>query len=48
VLSAVEGLEIAAPALQPYVLPVTLIVIAVLFAVQKRGTGASAPCSARS
>ncbi len=48
VLSAVEGLEVAAPGLQPYVLPVTLIVIVALFAVQKRGTAASAPISARS
>ncbi len=39
VLSAVEGLEVAAPGLQPYVLPVTLLVIVALFAVQKRGTG---------
>ena len=38
VLSAVEGLEVAAPALQPYVIPATLIVLVGLFAVQKRGT----------
>jgi KUP system potassium uptake protein len=39
VLSAVEGLEVAAPSLKPYVLPATLIVLVVLFAVQRRGTG---------
>jgi KUP system potassium uptake protein len=39
VLSAVEGLEVATPAFKSYVLPVTLIVLFVLFFVQKRGTG---------
>ena len=39
VLSAVEGLEVATPAFKPYIIPVTLIVLVVLFAVQKRGTG---------
>jgi len=39
VLSAVEGLEVATPALKPYVIPVTLIVLAGLFAAQKWGTG---------
>jgi KUP system potassium uptake protein len=39
VLSAVEGLEVATPALKPYVIPVTLLVIAGLFVVQKWGTG---------
>jgi KUP system potassium uptake protein len=39
VLSAVEGLEIAAPALKEFVLPISVAVIAVLFAVQYRGTG---------
>ncbi|MFT4192827.1 MAG: potassium transporter Kup [Comamonas sp.] len=38
VLSAVEGLGIISPALHPYILPVTLLVLFVLFAVQKRGT----------
>ena len=38
VLSAVEGLEIATPALKSYVIPVTLAVLAVLFYFQKRGT----------
>jgi KUP system potassium uptake protein len=40
VLSAVEGLEVATPALKPYVLPVSLVVLLVLFAVQRRGTAA--------
>ncbi|MDR3453608.1 MAG: potassium transporter Kup [Rhodoferax sp.] len=38
VLSAVEGLEVAAPHLKPYVLPVTLAVLIALFLVQKNGT----------
>ncbi len=39
VLSAVEGLEVAAPALHEYVVPVTLVVLTALFAVQRFGTG---------
>ncbi len=39
VLSAIEGLEVATPTFKPYVIPITLIVILVLFIVQKRGTG---------
>jgi KUP system potassium uptake protein len=38
VLSAVEGLEVATPAFKPYVVPITLVVIVVLFFVQSRGT----------
>ena len=38
VMSAVEGLEIAAPTLKQYVLPISLAVIIALFAVQYRGT----------
>src|SRR5690349_10453689 len=38
VLSAVEGLELAAPGLQHYVLPLTIVILIVLFAVQRRGT----------
>ncbi len=38
VLSAVEGLEIVAPGLEHWVVPVTLVIIVVLFAVQKHGT----------
>ena len=39
VLSAVEGMEIAIPALKPYVLPITVAILFGVFAVQKRGTG---------
>ena len=39
VLSAVEGLEVAAPALHDAVLPITLLVLTVLFSVQRFGTG---------
>ncbi len=38
VLSAVEGLKVAAPALEPFVVPITLVVLTALFAVQKLGT----------
>ncbi|TBW51294.1 potassium transporter Kup [Marinobacter halodurans] len=38
VLSAVEGLEVAAPSLERYVLPITITILVALFAVQKRGT----------
>ena len=39
VLSAVEGLKIRTPALEPYVLPITLTLLIALFAMQSRGTG---------
>ncbi len=39
VLSAVEGLEISAPGLKRFVLPVSVAVIVALFAAQRRGTG---------
>jgi KUP system potassium uptake protein len=38
VISAVEGLEIAAPQLQTYVVPLTVIILIALFAFQSRGT----------
>ena len=38
VLSAVEGLEIAAPGLKPYVIPITIAVLVLLFRFQRRGT----------
>lgn len=38
VLSAVEGLEVAAPGLQAVVIPITLAVIFILFWVQSKGT----------
>ncbi|MFA5984392.1 MAG: potassium transporter Kup [Methylococcaceae bacterium] len=40
VLSAVEGLQIAAPQLAHYVLPITIAVLSGLFLIQARGTGA--------
>src|SRR5829696_1459440 len=40
VLSAVEGLEVAAPALASFVLPITLVILAALFGVQRFGTAA--------
>jgi KUP system potassium uptake protein len=39
VLSAVEGLEVVSPAFVKFVIPLTLIILFGLFAVQKRGTG---------
>lgn len=38
VLSAVEGLQIATPAFEHYVIPITLIILFFLFYFQKRGT----------
>ena len=38
VLSAIEGLEIATPAFKPFVIPITIGILAALFAVQKHGT----------
>ncbi|MDR1969027.1 MAG: potassium transporter Kup [Burkholderiaceae bacterium] len=38
VLSAVEGLEVVSPAFARYVIPVTLVIVFLLFWVQKRGT----------
>ncbi|MEN3112255.1 potassium transporter Kup [Uliginosibacterium paludis] len=38
VLSAVEGLEIAAPSLHPFVVPITLCVLFCLFWMQSKGT----------
>jgi KUP system potassium uptake protein len=39
VLSAIEGLEVATPALKPIVLPLTCVVLIGLFMLQSRGTG---------
>jgi len=39
VLSAVEGLEVSAPELKPYVLPISITIIVALFAMQYKGTG---------
>src|SRR5438034_1061559 len=38
VLSAVEGLKLAAPALEPYVVPLTVFILVALFSVQSSGT----------
>jgi KUP system potassium uptake protein len=38
VLSAVEGLEVVSPAFKQAVIPLTLVILFMLFAVQKRGT----------
>lgn len=39
VLSAVEGLQILAPSLETYILPITLGILVALFAIQNKGTG---------
>ncbi len=39
VLSAIEGLEVATSAFKPLVVPLTVLVLLALFALQKRGTG---------
>ena len=39
VMSALEGLRVAAPAFDPYVLPATIVILVALFAVQSHGTG---------
>ena len=38
VMSAIEGLKVAAPGLQPYVVPLARLVLTALFAVQRFGT----------
>ncbi|MGA2088339.1 MAG: potassium transporter Kup [Stellaceae bacterium] len=38
VLSAVEGLKVATPMFDSYVIPITLVLLVVLFAMQRRGT----------
>ncbi|QWF70880.1 potassium transporter Kup [Methylomonas paludis] len=39
VLSAVEGLQIMAPSLDRYILPITISVLSILFIMQAKGTG---------
>jgi KUP system potassium uptake protein len=39
VLSALEGLELAAPGFKTYVVPLTCVVLVGLFSIQRRGTG---------
>ena len=38
VLGAVEGLEVIAPQLHPFIVPLSVVIMVVLFAIQKRGT----------
>ncbi len=38
VLSAIEGLKVATPAFEPYIVPITVVILIALFAVQSRGT----------
>src|SRR5213080_2823583 len=38
VLSAIEGLKVATPAFEPYVVPLTALILVGLFAMQQRGT----------
>ncbi len=40
VLSAVEGLEVITPAFKPYVIPLALVVLVLLFVIQRHGTAA--------
>jgi KUP system potassium uptake protein len=42
VLSAIEGLKVVTPALDHFVVPLTVLILIVLFAVQSRGTAAIA------
>ena len=39
VMSAIEGLEIAAPSLDPFIVPMSIAVLTLLFVIQKHGTG---------
>jgi KUP system potassium uptake protein len=40
VMGAMEGLEVVTPALKPYIVPLSVLVLVVLFAAQRFGTGA--------
>ena len=42
VLSAVEGLKIATPHFDPYIVPATVVILVLLFSVQSRGTASVA------
>jgi KUP system potassium uptake protein len=39
VLSAVEGMQLATPIFSPYIVPVTILILIVLFVIQSHGTG---------
>ena len=47
VLSAIEGLAVAKPSLEPLIEPVTCAILIGLFALQQRGTGTVGRSSAR-
>jgi KUP system potassium uptake protein len=38
VLSAVEGLNVATPLFEPYIIPITIVILVALFAAQRHGT----------
>ena len=38
VLGAIEGLKVAAPGMEPYVVPITMVVLVGLYSLQRRGT----------
>jgi KUP system potassium uptake protein len=40
VLSAVEGLKVVTTALEPYIVPISVVILILLFMIQPRGTGA--------
>jgi len=40
VLSAIEGVKVAAPSVSDLVIPITVVIIIILFLLQRRGTGA--------
>ncbi len=40
VLGALEGLEIVTPVFVPYVIPIAIVILLILFGIQRRGTGA--------
>lgn len=42
VLSAIEGLKLVTPGVQPFIEPIAIVIIVALFLVQSRGTGAVA------
>ncbi len=46
-MSAIEGLEIAAPLLDPFIVPLSIAVLTLLFMIQKHGVPASSVNSLR-
>lgn len=38
IISAVEGLKVATPVLEPFIVPITLVILTGLFSIQKHGT----------